>query len=131
MLGKISDIGGTISAKLLNQTASLTQSNKVATAQAAAYQQKLSQLQATSTVLGDKTFPKLEKATKELGFADGKAKVTREGKHVTVIAWGAMWHEADQAAREAAALGFEVLAHEGKGELPRHQLVIGETLPGR
>ena len=38
----------------------------------------------------------------------GKAKVTREGSHVTVIAWGAMWHEADQAAREAEALGIEV-----------------------
>ncbi|MBS1111117.1 MAG: branched-chain alpha-keto acid dehydrogenase component, partial [Anaeromyxobacteraceae bacterium] len=34
-------------------------------------------------------------------------KVTREGRHVTVIAWGAMWHEADQAAKEAAALGIE------------------------
>ena len=38
----------------------------------------------------------------------GKAKVTREGRHVTVIAWGAMWHEADQAAKEAATLGLEV-----------------------
>jgi pyruvate dehydrogenase E1 component beta subunit len=38
----------------------------------------------------------------------GKAKVTREGRNVTVLAWGAMWHEADQAAREAAALGIEV-----------------------
>ena len=28
-------------------------------------------------------------------------------RHVTVIAWGAMWHEADQAAREAAATGIE------------------------
>jgi pyruvate dehydrogenase E1 component beta subunit len=38
----------------------------------------------------------------------GKAKVTREGSHVTVIAWGAMWHEADQAVAEAAAMGIEV-----------------------
>jgi 2-oxoisovalerate dehydrogenase E1 component beta subunit len=38
----------------------------------------------------------------------GKAKVTREGTHVTVIAWGAMWHEADQAAAEASAIGIEV-----------------------
>jgi len=38
----------------------------------------------------------------------GKAKVTREGRHVTLIAWGAMWHEADQAAREAATQGIEV-----------------------
>jgi len=37
----------------------------------------------------------------------GKARVTREGRHVTLIAWGAMWHEADQAAREAADLGIE------------------------
>jgi 2-oxoisovalerate dehydrogenase E1 component beta subunit len=37
----------------------------------------------------------------------GKAKVTREGTHVTVIAWGAMWHEADQAVREAATMGIE------------------------
>jgi pyruvate dehydrogenase E1 component beta subunit len=37
----------------------------------------------------------------------GKAKVTREGRHVTLIAWGAMWHEADQAAREAATVGIE------------------------
>src|SRR5512138_3080718 len=38
----------------------------------------------------------------------GKAKVTREGRHVTLLAWGAMWHEADQAAREAATQGIEV-----------------------
>jgi pyruvate dehydrogenase E1 component beta subunit len=38
----------------------------------------------------------------------GKAKVTREGSHVTVVAWGAMWHEADQAAAEAEAMGIEV-----------------------
>ena len=37
----------------------------------------------------------------------GKAAVTREGRHVTVIAWGAMWHEADLAAREAEAEGIE------------------------
>lgn len=37
----------------------------------------------------------------------GKAKVTREGTQVTVVAWGAMWHEADQAAREAAAEGLD------------------------
>ncbi len=37
----------------------------------------------------------------------GKAKVTREGKDVTVIAWGAMWHEADQAARMAADQGVD------------------------
>jgi pyruvate dehydrogenase E1 component beta subunit len=37
----------------------------------------------------------------------GKARVTRQGEQVTVIAWGAMWHEADQAAREAAAEGLD------------------------
>jgi pyruvate dehydrogenase E1 component beta subunit len=37
----------------------------------------------------------------------GKASVTREGSHVTLIAWGAMWHEADQAAREAEAEGID------------------------
>ena len=37
----------------------------------------------------------------------GKARVTREGRHVTLVAWGAMWHEAEQAAREAADLDIE------------------------
>ncbi len=37
----------------------------------------------------------------------GKAAITREGSHLTLIAWGAMWHEADQAAREAAAEGID------------------------
>jgi len=37
----------------------------------------------------------------------GKAQVTREGGQVTLIAWGAMWHEADQAAREAEAEGID------------------------
>jgi pyruvate dehydrogenase E1 component beta subunit len=43
----------------------------------------------------------------ELVVPLGKARVTREGRHVTLIAWGAMWHEADQAAREAAEQGIE------------------------
>jgi len=38
----------------------------------------------------------------------GKANVTRQGSHVTLIAWGAMWHEADQAAREIEAEGVDV-----------------------
>jgi pyruvate dehydrogenase E1 component beta subunit len=38
----------------------------------------------------------------------GKAAVTRAGSQLTLIAWGAMWHEADQAAREAEAEGFDV-----------------------
>jgi 2-oxoisovalerate dehydrogenase E1 component beta subunit len=37
----------------------------------------------------------------------GKAAVTREGSQVTLIAWGAMWHEADRAAREAEAEGID------------------------
>jgi 2-oxoisovalerate dehydrogenase E1 component beta subunit len=37
----------------------------------------------------------------------GKAAVTREGTQVTLLAWGAMWHEADLAAREAAAEGID------------------------
>jgi 2-oxoisovalerate dehydrogenase E1 component beta subunit len=38
----------------------------------------------------------------------GQAAVTRRGTQVTLIAWGAMWHEADQAAREAEAEGIDV-----------------------
>jgi 2-oxoisovalerate dehydrogenase E1 component beta subunit len=38
----------------------------------------------------------------------GKAKITRAGHQVTLLAWGAMWHEADQAAREAEAEGIDV-----------------------
>jgi 2-oxoisovalerate dehydrogenase E1 component beta subunit len=37
----------------------------------------------------------------------GKAAVTREGSQVTIVAWGAMWHEADLAAREAEAEGID------------------------
>jgi 2-oxoisovalerate dehydrogenase E1 component beta subunit len=37
----------------------------------------------------------------------GEAKVTRPGSQVTVIAWGAMWHEAAQAAREAEGEGID------------------------
>ncbi len=37
----------------------------------------------------------------------GQAAVTREGKDVTLVAWGAMWHEADRAAREAEAEGID------------------------
>jgi 2-oxoisovalerate dehydrogenase E1 component beta subunit len=38
----------------------------------------------------------------------GKAKVTRAGHQVTLIAWGAMWHEADRAARDAEKEGLDV-----------------------
>src|SRR5512137_24812 len=37
----------------------------------------------------------------------GQAAVTRPGTQVTLIAWGAMWHEAAQAAREAEAEGID------------------------
>ncbi|HVI74465.1 MAG TPA: alpha-ketoacid dehydrogenase subunit beta [Anaeromyxobacteraceae bacterium] len=37
----------------------------------------------------------------------GQARVTRAGHQVTVLAWGAMWHEADQAAREAEREGID------------------------
>jgi pyruvate dehydrogenase E1 component beta subunit len=37
----------------------------------------------------------------------GQAKVTRAGHQVTLLAWGAMWHEADQAAREAEQEGID------------------------
>lgn len=38
----------------------------------------------------------------------GKARVTRAGRHVSLIAWGAMWYEAEQAAQEAAGEGIDV-----------------------
>jgi 2-oxoisovalerate dehydrogenase E1 component beta subunit len=38
----------------------------------------------------------------------GVAAVTRQGSQVTLIAWGAMWHEADRAARQAEAEGLDV-----------------------
>jgi len=37
----------------------------------------------------------------------GQAAVTRPGNQVTIIAWGAMWHEADQAASQAEAEGID------------------------
>ena len=37
----------------------------------------------------------------------GKAHVTRRGSQVTILAWGAMWHEADLAAREAEKEGLD------------------------
>jgi pyruvate dehydrogenase E1 component beta subunit len=37
----------------------------------------------------------------------GQAAVTREGTQVTLVAWGSMWHEADQAAREAEKEGID------------------------
>jgi 2-oxoisovalerate dehydrogenase E1 component beta subunit len=37
----------------------------------------------------------------------GQAKVTRRGSQVTLLAWGAMWHEATRAAEEAAGEGID------------------------
>ncbi|HYS79702.1 MAG TPA: alpha-ketoacid dehydrogenase subunit beta [Anaeromyxobacteraceae bacterium] len=37
----------------------------------------------------------------------GQAKLTRAGHQVSLLAWGAMWHEADQAAREAEQEGID------------------------
>ena len=37
----------------------------------------------------------------------GKANVVREGKHVTIVVWGAMLYEALEAANQAAAQGIE------------------------
>jgi pyruvate dehydrogenase E1 component subunit beta len=37
----------------------------------------------------------------------GEAKVTREGSALTLVAWGSMWHEVEQAAREAEAEGID------------------------
>ena len=38
----------------------------------------------------------------------GQAKVLREGRHATLVAWGAMTHTAAEAAAQAAAQGIEV-----------------------
>lgn len=63
----------------------------------------------------------------------GKAAVTREGSQVTVIAWGAMWHEADKAAREAEADGIdcEVLDLRSLQPLDVDAIVASVTKTGR
>ncbi|HET9594628.1 MAG TPA: alpha-ketoacid dehydrogenase subunit beta, partial [Anaeromyxobacteraceae bacterium] len=63
----------------------------------------------------------------------GQAKVTRAGHQVTVIAWGAMWHEADQAAREAEAEGIdcEVLDLRSLQPLDVDAIVHSVTKTGR
>jgi len=63
----------------------------------------------------------------------GKAAVTREGSQVTVIAWGAMWHEADQAAREAEQEGIdcEVLDLRSLQPLDVDAIVASVTKTGR
>jgi len=48
----------------------------------------------------------------------GEAAVTRTGSQVTVLAWGAMWHEADQAAREAFAEGIDAEVLDLRSLLP-------------
>jgi 2-oxoisovalerate dehydrogenase E1 component beta subunit len=48
----------------------------------------------------------------------GEAAVTRAGTQVTVLAWGAMWHEADQAAREAFAEGIDAEVLDLRSLLP-------------
>jgi pyruvate dehydrogenase E1 component subunit beta len=69
----------------------------------------------------------------ELAIPLGKAKVTRAGHQVTVLAWGAMWHEADQAAREAEAEGIdcEVLDLRSLQPLDVDAIVASATKTGR
>lgn len=66
MLGKLGKLSGFITNTMMKASSGLTQSNKTATAQAAAYQQKMSGLEATAKLIGEKTFPKLEKQTMKL-----------------------------------------------------------------
>jgi 2-oxoisovalerate dehydrogenase E1 component beta subunit len=63
----------------------------------------------------------------------GEARVTREGSAVTVIAWGAMWHEADQAAREAEAegIGCEVVDLRSLQPLDTDTIVASVKKTGR
>jgi len=63
----------------------------------------------------------------------GKARVTREGSQVTLVAWGAMWHEAEQAAREAEAEGIdcEVLDLRSLQPLDTDTLVASVKKTGR
>jgi 2-oxoisovalerate dehydrogenase E1 component beta subunit len=63
----------------------------------------------------------------------GEAAVTREGSQVTVIAWGAIWHEAAQAAREAEGEGIdcEVLDLRSLQPLDVDAIVASVTKTGR
>ncbi|GAO02779.1 alpha-ketoacid dehydrogenase subunit beta [Anaeromyxobacter sp. PSR-1] len=63
----------------------------------------------------------------------GKAKITRAGNQVTVMAWGSMWHEVDQAAREAAAEGYdcEVLDLRSLQPLDLETIVASVSKTGR
>jgi 2-oxoisovalerate dehydrogenase E1 component beta subunit len=63
----------------------------------------------------------------------GKARITRPGNQVTVMAWGSMWHEVDQAAREAAAEGYdcEVLDLRSLQPLDLETIVASVSKTGR
>ena len=63
----------------------------------------------------------------------GQAAVTREGSQVTIVAWGAMWHEADRAAREAEAEGIdcEVLDLRSLQPLDLDSIVASVSKTGR
>ena len=69
----------------------------------------------------------------ELVLPLGVASVTRPGSQVTLIAWGAMWHEADRAAREAEAEGLdvEVLDLRSLQPLDLEAIVASVTRTGR
>ena len=69
----------------------------------------------------------------ELVLPLGEAAVTRAGSQVTLIAWGAMWHEADRAAREAEAEGLdvEVLDLRSLQPLDLETIVASVTKTGR
>jgi 2-oxoisovalerate dehydrogenase E1 component beta subunit len=63
----------------------------------------------------------------------GEARVTRAGHQVTIVAWGSMWHEADQAAREAEVDGIdaEVLDLRSLQPLDVEAVVRSVTKTGR
>ncbi len=63
----------------------------------------------------------------------GKARVTRAGHQVTILAWGAMWHEADRAAREAEQEGIdcEVIDLRSLQPLDLEAVVASVTKTGR
>jgi hypothetical protein len=64
MIGKIGKLN-VVSTTLLQKTTALTQANKVATAEAAAYQQKLEKIEGTTKITGQ-SFGELEKSTLKL-----------------------------------------------------------------
>jgi 2-oxoisovalerate dehydrogenase E1 component beta subunit len=74
-----------------------------------------------------------EVPTGEFTVPIGEAAVTRAGSQVTIVAWGAMWHEADRAAREAEAEGIdcEVLDLRSLQPLDLDAIVRSVTKTGR